>query len=149
MGNQFVTQGVGEDVQRALDLIPRSAIEAVFFGAAPFDDKPWLFTLVFCPTKDGLAVCDLFCDPAVLQAVSKKGGVYPPLGLRPARFFPGPQLREVLTDSGHDEESIRQLYKGKGKGKASASVSGGAQNKRAAERRGSALAADDGRGAKR
>ena len=126
---------------------PRQAVEACFYKDPPTEaDKAWILNVLFSCTSEGLALRSLFNRPEVqlLVAKNKTTGEFPPCGLRAARFMPGPVLRQVLSDVGHSEEQIKGWFKGKGKGTQSS-----ASGKRPADRRGSTLARDDGRTAKR
>ena len=81
-------------------------------------NKPLIFTLLYRPNIEGLAARGALDSLAVKEAVSKKLGSWPPLGIKPGRFLPGALHREVLTGQlGFTEESVREWNKGKGQGK--------------------------------
>ena len=144
---QLENQGLTGEILSTLKMAPRQAVEACFYKDPPTEaDKAWILNVLFSCTSEGLALRSLFNRPEVqlLVAKNKTTGEFPPCGLRAARFMPGPVLRQVLSDVGHSEEQIKGWFKGKGKG-AQSSASG----KRPADRRGSTLARDDGRTAKR
>ena len=90
----------------------------------------------FCFVRRGevcLSVSQLLRSPAVLQTVAKKGGVYPPLGLRPGRFIPGEYQRKVLEDLGHTPDDVKAWFGGKGSaGSGKGSQGGSGLGKRAA-----------------
>ena len=139
-------QGLSGEVLAELQALEISCLEAMFLSATD-TDRPVILTFLFRPTQEGLQALDLFTRDMVRHACAKKGGDWAPCGIRQRRYLPNRQVRTVLTDLGYPDEAVNAYWKGKGRGAAGVSPAGGA--KRPAERRGSAVARDDGRSAKR
>ena len=117
---QLVQQGLCDPVKTTLQTTPTSALEACNCRMPEEVDpnKPLIFTLLYRPNIEGLAARGALDSLAVKEAVSKKLGSWPPLGIKPGRFLPGALHREVLTGQlGFTEESVREWNKGKGQGK--------------------------------
>ena len=110
-------------------------------------------TLAFAEVE-GLRLRSALGSEAVRSATKKReDGGCPPLGLREGKFLPGRLLADALQDiEQYSEDEIRAYWKGSGK---SRGKGGGGkederrgQGKRAAERRGSSVATEQGRTAK-
>lgn len=146
---QLAKQGLAGQTLALVNEVDRDAVESCFCGAPPDDvSRPWILNILFTPSLAGLSARALFSRPELLQCVQKgaAGAVgYPELGIRPARFAPGPLLRAVLNDNGHADEQLREWWGrgGKGKGKGGPRPEGG--KKRGAEQRASVVATADGR----
>lgn len=140
--DQLIAQGVTDPVKSTLQATPTSALEACNCRMPDEIDasKPFIFTLLYRPNLEGLAARGALDSLAVKEAVSKKMGAWPPLGIKPGRFLPGVLHREVLTGQlGYTEDTVREWFKGKGQGKGGKPGSGGAVeqlgSKRGAEKR--------------
>ena len=124
MIDQSEEEGLQGEVLANLRASPRIAVEAVFHDQPP-EDPANRGSLM-----DGLRVRALLSRPEVAIVCAKGLSGFSMLGIGVARFFPGPALRDVLRGSNY-EELMNSIRKDKGKW--------------SAERRGSALARDDGR----
>lgn len=143
---QLAKQGLVGQTLAFINEIGKDAVEACFHGPVAEEvERPWILNLLFMPNEIGLRARHLFAQDEVLKCVQKSPAGDPELGIRAARFTPGPLLRNVLVDSGHSLDQVRE-YWGRGKGKGGKGKgSSPAGVKRGAERRPSAVAQEEGR----
>ena len=129
---------------RCSSWVDRAAVEGCFHGAMPEGDRPRVLNFTFAKTAGGHQARVLCFSPNVRTCCQKQGGTFPVCGIRPARFQPPPVLRRVLKSGRFWKGAKGGLSKGSG------SKGGGRSTaKRVADRRASALSAEDGRQQKR
>ena len=92
-------QGLSGEVLAELQALEISCLEAMFLSATD-TDRPVILTFLFRPTQEGLQALDLFTRDVVRHACAKKGGDWPPCGIRQGRYLPNRQVRTVLSDLG-------------------------------------------------
>ena len=104
---QLVAQGVEEPVKTTLLSTPVSAVEAVQYRIPEEpNDSPFIFTMLFKPNLEGLAARAALDSVTVRNAIAKRNGSWPDLGIKAGRFRPGQLHSEVLQGLGHSQEDI-------------------------------------------
>ena len=133
-----------DPVETTLLSTPISAVEAVQYRIpSEPSDLPFIFTMLFKPNLEGLAARAALDSASVCNAIAKRNGTWPELGIKAGRFRPGQLHSEVLQGLGHSQDEISDFFKGKGKGRGKGAGVETAPTKRGASQRLSVTASRD------